>query len=482
MRMDSGKPTIRKKGVRQGCLLIMSGFITVCSQVSHADNLMDLWRIAKLQDTKYLSASHKYLSDKEIIELSRADLLPSLAFQYEHKITDQTINESDNAVFTSGSDRYPTKTYGITLTQSVFDYSRWQRYSQSKISANRAAIEYSLAKQQLLLRLAENYFLVLERVDQLETVRAEKKAMRKHLESSEKKYKSGLGSRVDVEDARARYLNAVSKEVELQSRLLDSRYALRESLGSMPGELSKLRPNIDLELPVPADPEEWVSMSAKNNLELHAIKLSLDEANKEIRVLRGGHYPTLDLVYTLENTQTDGSVFGGGSDIDNSNIILQLNVPLYSGGKTSSKLRAALEERNSIFEDRNDKQRIVEREAHDAYHRISAAIVQVGALEQSVKARVVRLKSKTLGYRVGKDSLLHVLDAEQDLSEVKQALTKARYNYVLNVLRLKFAAGDLQEADLATINGWLVGSLSSVPVMDVVTAAMIVSAEPEYDS
>jgi outer membrane protein len=409
----------------------------------------------QVQDTKYLSAYHKYRADEEIIKLSRADLLPTLSFQYEHKITDQTINESDNAVFDSGQAKYPTDTMGLTLTQSLFDYSRWQRYAQSKISANRAAVEYSLSKQELLLRLSESYFLVLERGDQLDAVAAEKKAMLKHYESSDKKHKIGLVRKVDVEDARARYLNALSKEVELQSRLVDSRYALRESLGVMPNELSKLRTDITLEMPVPSDPERWVELAAKNNPELHILNLSLKEADKEIKALRGGHYPTLDFVYTTGNTVTEGSVYGGGSDVDTGEMKLQLNIPIFSGGKTSAKLRQAIEKRNSVFEDRNDKQRTVERSAHDAYHRISEAIVQVDALEQSLQAQKSRLKAKSAGYRSGQNSLIEVLDVEQDLSDARQTLIKARYDYVLNVLRLKFSAGGLKEEDLAAINSWL---------------------------
>lgn len=457
MRLDSVKTRINKKMTGPAALLIISGLLTVSSPLLQAQNLIEVMRIGAKQDAKYLSATHKYLADQEIIGQSRADLLPTLDFQYEYKLTDQTINESDNDVFASGSDRYDTTTYGLSLTQSVFDYTRWQRYSQSKISANRAEIEFNLAKQELLLRLSEAYFLVLERGDQLETVHSEKKAMSKHLEVSEKKSKSGVGRKEDVEEARAKYLNALSKEVELKSRLMDSRYALRESLGSMPGELAKLRPEIDLQLPVPTDPEIWVSKSAKNNLELQAIKLSLEEADREVKALRGGHYPTLDLVASAENTNTDGSVFGGGSDIDEINVMLQFKIPLYSGGKTSSKLRQGAEKRNSVMQDRNDKQRIVERSAHDAYHRIGEAIEQINALTQSVKAQESLLKSRDSGYRVGQNSLVQVLDVEQDLSHARQALTKARYNYVLNVLRLKFAAGDLQEADIATINGWLEG-------------------------
>jgi len=389
------------------------------------------------------------------MNLSRADLLPTVTFQYEHKSSDQTYNDSDNLIFDGKSDDFPTKTYGILLSQSVFDYARWQRYSQSEISSNRATVEYSFAKQDLLLRLAESYFLVLERSDQLETLKSEKAAMFKHLDSSEKKHASGLGRKVDIEDARARYLNALSKEVELQSRLTDSRYALREVLGETPGKLSTLRADIELELPVPTNPDDWVKMSAERNLELQSLNLAVSIADKEMSALRAGHYPTLDLVYNYTNTNTEGSLFVGDSDIDNADLILQLNVPLYSGGKTSARFRQAVAKRNGAYQDRNDKQRNVERATYDAYNRISAAIVQIDALEQSVKALKHLLKSKSTGYRGGQNTLLEILDVEQDLSGAQQALTKARYDYVLNVLRLKFAAGDLQEEDLVLVNGWL---------------------------
>ena len=443
-------------------ILLNTGFCSIlfCSAQAQAEDLIDVWKVAEKNDTKYLSAYHKLQADQEIINLSRADLLPTISLKYEHKETSKTINESDNIVFYGTSADYPTESYGLTLTQSIFDYARWQRYDQSKISANKAAVEYELSKQQLILRLSESYFLVLERRDQLQAIAAEKKAMLKHFEVSEKKHKTGLVRTVDLQDASARYLNAVSKEIELQSRLMDSRYALRESLGVMPGDLARLRSDIKLEMPVPADPDEWVRLAAKNNPELHALNLSLNEADKEIKALRGGHYPTLDLVLTHGNESIEGSPFGGTSDIDTTELTVQLNVPLYSGGKTSSKVRQALAKRESVLEDRNDKQRNVERSAHDAYSRINEAIVQIGALEKSLQAQEGRLRSKSAGYRSGQNSLVEVLDVEQDLSDARQSLIKARYDYVLNVLRLKYAAGALQEDDLIAINNWLTNDKS----------------------
>ena len=431
------------------------GLLILAAQPAQAEDLLQLWAIAEQQDAEYQSARHRFMADQENLNQSRALLLPDLSIQYEAKRTDQSINSSDNDVFDSGSDEYDTTTTGWTLTQSIFDYSRWQRYSQSKITVNRAEVEFSLARQQLILRLAESYFLVLERGDQLQTVETEKAAMNKHLELAERKLKSGLGRRVDVEDARARYLNALSKEVELQSRLEDSRYGLREVLGSIPRRILNLRPDIELQPPIPYDVNEWIEAAAQHNLELRALDLSLQEAQKEVNALRGEHYPTLDLVYTDVNTDTDGSIYGGGSDVDSADLMLQLNIPIYSGGATSSKVRQASEKRYSILEDLNDKRRAVEREAQDAFNRIHTAIVQIDALEQSVKAQERLLESKDRGYRSGKNNILEVLDAQQDLSRARQALTKARYDYVLNILRLKFAAGDLQEEDLATVNAWL---------------------------
>lgn len=426
----------------------------------HAEDLMTLLEEAKSKDAKYQSAYHKYLSTKENINISRADLLPTVSYQVENKTTDQTINSSDNAVFNAGAAKYPTDTTGLTVTQSLFDYSRWQRYAQSKIGANRAEAEYNLSKQQLLLRLAESYFLVLERGDQLETLASEKAAMLKHYESAELKNETGLVRKADVEDARARYLTVISKEVELQSRLVDSRYAVRESLGHMPGELSKLKADIKIEMPIPPSPEKWVERAAKNNLELQILELSLEEADKEIKALRGDHYPTLDLIYTSGNTVTEGSLFGGGSDIDTTEVMLQVNVPLYSGGKTSAQVRQAVENRYSIVEDHQDKRRNVERSAHDAYQRISEAVVQIDALHQSVQAQESRLKANSAGYTVGQNSLIEVLDVEQDLSLAKQRLIKARYDYLLNVLRLKYSVSGLTEADLVIVNGWLAGVTS----------------------
>jgi outer membrane protein len=190
------------------------------------------------------------------------------------------------------------------------------------------------------------------------------------------------------------------------------------------------------------------------------MTLSLKVADKEVAALKSARYPTVNLVYSDMDTVTDGSVFGGGSDINNADIQLQFNLPIYTGGSTSSKIRQAIQKRLAVVEDIKDKRRSVERSAQDAFNRVHTAIVQIEALGQAVKAQERLLETYSSGYRGGQNSILDVLDTQQDLSQAKQSLTKARYDYVLNTLRLKFTAGDLQVDDLIPINGWLSTSAS----------------------
>lgn len=461
MLSSTSHPSIVSR-IRPARLWVVFLVLLVWMPNGYAEDLLQLLPVALQNDAKYMSAEQTLLADREGVDQTRADLLPNVEFGYEFKRRHSSITESDNLIADGSTSTFSTWTTSVTLTQSLFDYSRWARYSQSQITSNRAAVEFAQAKQELLLRLAESYFLVLERSDQLDTIQSEKAAMSKYLETSKKKHEIGLGRRVDMEDALARYLDALSREVELQSRLIDSQYALREVLGFVPGALASLTEDLDPVPPTPNDPQQWVDLATKLNLELQSLNLALEAAKEQVSVFQGEHMPTVDLVLTQDVVDQGGNVFGGASKSRNQEIAIQLNVPFFSSGRTSSRVRQAKFQREAAFYDRNDTRRAVVRSAQEAFNRINAAIIQIDALQQSVNAQQRLLDSKTAGYQVGQNSLLEVLDVQQDLSSAKQALTKARYDYVLNVLRLKSAAGDLQESDLAAVNNLLTGG--SVPM------------------
>ncbi len=421
-------------------------------------DLLDSLVLAKEHDPVYLAARHELGATGEARIQARAGLLPQVSYQFEFRDTDQDIIQAQNAVFDNTSNSFRTDTRGLTVSQTLFNYEKFQRYSQSKVTVSRAQSEFLAAQQDLYLRVAEAYFLVLERQDQLETVQAEKEAMEKHLALAESKVARGLSRSVDAQQARAKYLNALSKEIELESYLLDAKYALRESIGQLPEALDPLKTGIALENPIPANPDQWVELAEANNPVLQVAMQRVGEASREVRALKGRHYPTLDLVYTDTNRDAGGSLFDGGSETDTAEIALQLNIPLYSGGGTSSRVRQATSTRYRVEEELTRQKREVQRSTVDAMRRIGAAIAQIQALEQSVEAHSQTLEIKQRGYGAGRYHIIEVLDAQQELSAAQQMLTKSRYDYALNTLRLKYAAGVISEEDMHIVNGWLQGN------------------------
>ena len=422
---------------------------------ANAADLLDILSLAQDNDPAFRAASHRHDAALEQKPQAKARLFPTLSYRYQKTDTDQNIRETQNSVFARGSDSFETVDEGFRLTQSVFDWERWSRFNKSKATVSRADAELSDAQQDLLLRAAEAYIGVLEQGDQLATVGQEKAALERHLEAAKRRAQSGLGRKVDVDDAEARFLIAVAKEIEIQSRLSDRQYALGVLTGRIPAHLQPLRDGLEFAQPVPADPEEWVKRGAQSNPGLIALQFRIDEATREVAARKGGYYPRLDLVLTDGTEDNDGSLFGGGSKIDTDVIALEVNVPIYAGGFNKSRVREARSELMAVEEELLQARRENEREVRDAFQRVMASIAQVSALSRSVEAQNRTLNLKTRGVSSGRYNVLEVLDSVRDLALANQDLTKAKYDYALNILRLKRAAGVLSEEDMVIVNGWL---------------------------
>jgi outer membrane protein len=430
--------------------------LLAAAPATHADDLLEIVEAAIAQDPVFGAAEHAYASEVESLPQARSALLPELSLDYQRNYTSQEVVESENTVFALGSDRFYSDNTGLRVTQNIFDWERRSRLNQSRATVSRAEAELLEARQALYLRAAEAYFGVLEKMDQLETVTDEMTALEGHYRLAERRAESGLGRDVDVDDAEARYLTAVAKEIEIQSALADSLYALSVLTGWLPGPLDPLREDLDFLPPMPADPAAWVAIAAESNPVIIARQHAVEEASQEVRARKGARFPTLDLVLADATQDTDGSVFGGGSVVDRADIALEFKIPFYQGGLTGSRIREALSDEQRATEELTQARRESEREVRDAYQRVVASIAQIEALTQSVAAQQRTLDLKTAGYNSGRYNILEVLDAQQDLSRVQQGETKARYDYALNTLRLQRAAGALSEQDLETVNGWLV--------------------------
>lgn len=421
-----------------------------------AEDLVAVYNLAHANDPKFRAAESSYLAGREKLPQARATLLPTINARAGRDRNDtETTTDAFIPGRPSGRFQYSSSDYSLNLSQPVYNGVVFAGLKQAKAEVRRAEAEYAAAGQELMLRVAEAYFGVLAAQDGVDFAQAEQAAIRRQLQTADARLKVGLATITDVHDARARFEIAGAEAILAENKLQDKREALREVSGRTFEALTPVAPDMPLITPEPADMQEWVEKSLAQNYALLARREGVESSREEVKRIQAGHYPTLDIVGTRSRNDAEGSVTGTGIRSDNTVVGLELNVPLFQGGLVNARTREAAHRYDAAQQELEAARRATERTARAAYLGVESGAARVTALTQAVVASESALAAKTEGFAAGIGTNLDVLDASRDLYRAKRDLAAARYDYLLNGLRLKQAAGTLSETDLAQINGWL---------------------------
>ena len=438
------------------CITALAAGLLFPASHAYAEDLIAIYKLAQENDPRFRAAQSAYLAEREKLPQARAGLMPVLnARATRDRNTNQTVTDSFILGRPSARFEYSSSEYSLSLSQPVYNAAVFAGLSQAKAEVRRAEAEYAATGQDLILRVAQAYLDLLAAQDSLEFTRAEKKSIQRQWEAAQERLKAGLVAITDVHDARARFEIAVAQEIEAENSSQDKREALRELIGRAPESLARVGANMPLVTPEPADISRWVEGSLTQNYLLLAKREAVESAREEIQRQRAGHYPTLDLVGTRTRNDADGSVTGPGIRSDNTVVGLQLNIPLFQGGLVSARAAEAAHRYDAAQQEFEAVRRATERAARASYFGVAAGAAKVTALTQAVVAGESALETKSEGFIAGINTNIDVLDASRDLYRTKRDLSSARYDYLLNMLRLKQAAGTLGDHDVAQINGWL---------------------------
>ncbi len=447
--------------MRAPCLQYLALFIVpllLCLlniSAARAENLEEIYRKALDNDPQFIGSLHAKRAAKESLSQAHAGYLPNVSLDIERTETTQDVISSDNAVFAIGQIQFPTNSYTLKLTQPLFQWASIVRIRQAEVESKRAEVEYYKARQDLMLRTAERYMKVLAAQDLLEFSETEKAAVQRQLDLATGRYRMGLARLTDKLDAEARFAWVDSVSVENRFAVDDAEQELRESTGELPKSLSRLKKDIVLERPDPLDLQAWIDTAMESNPDMIIQRYAVEIARHEQERQRAGHLPTLDVVARQNYRETGGTLFGGGSEVVNRDILLRFSLPIYEGGMVSSRSRETAELYAKAKQDLEQQTRLVLRQTTAAHHGVISAISKVEALSRAVTAQQRTLKAKRAGFKSGLNTNIHVLDAERDLYQAKKDYAQARYEYLLNSLRLKKVTGNLTEQDLLAINTWL---------------------------
>ena len=418
-----------------------------------AQDLLTVYREAVAYDATYAAAKRSAEAGREKGSQGLALLLPTLNLSAGASRIRSELDSHQPLLLPSFT-RYPeSASYTLTFTQPLFRRQNWLQYEQGGVQVKQAEMTFSQAQQDLILRVAQAYFDVLGAADTLELVRAQKAAISEQLEQAKRNFEVGTATITDTHEAQARYDLSASQEIAALNDLETKRRQLQLITGKQYPELKTLRPDIKLPPPNPDNMASWVELAEKQNYQVQIAETTAEVAQLEARRNSAAHWPTLDFVashaQSAQNSTNDSSI---GRDTQITVIGLQLQMPLYQGGGLNSRSREAAALSLKAKEELDNTRRGAVLLAQQTYVSVLNGITQIAALEQALVSSQSALESNKLGYEVGVRINIDVLNAQQQVFATRRDLALARYNTIVNHLRLKAVAGALRDEDVEAVN------------------------------
>ncbi len=435
---------------------ILSIFLCSIATTSSALDLKEAMDLAQQYDTTFQAAYAAYLAASEASNQSTAAILPQIGF---NAFLQRGQTENDRSGVKTDSDNNADG-YSLNLNQVIFDKTTFDNLDQGDAIVAKAVADLEVAKQDTIVRVSSAYFDVLTAINTLETASAEKKAIGKQLEQSKERFNVGLSAITDVKEQQASYDISVADEIIATNDLSNKREALRFIINLYPENLKIADENMPLVIPEPMNIDAWQKKSLQNNFSIVSAKQSLVAAQSAYDGSKGGHYPTLSLNAAYDIVNADDRNFNGliipANENTDASVTLNLNIPIYQGGLTSSTVRQKLSERDQAKALLEQENRRTIGLARSAYLSLEADIANVKARKQAVISTQTSLDATLAGYDAGTRTSVDVLLSQRQLYGSQRDYSVARYTYLTNSLVLKQVAGILSPVDIDAINNWLI--------------------------
>jgi outer membrane protein len=433
---------------------VFSATFLAAPSLASANELLRVYDLAAQNDTQLRAASAARDAGLQALPAARGALLPQLnaTGEYGYQDQEQVISGSPPRISHGTS-----TSYGANLTQTLFNREQWLRLRQADDRAALAQAQYRSAVQNLALRSTEAYFNVLAAADNLRFANAENQAIERQLELAKKRFEVGLSAITDVQEAQARYDLTVALTIEAEQALASAREALSEITGPAQLTIQPLKEEFPLQGPDPDSVTDWLKAASESNLDLLAAEINSQIAGKDVNISGSRHWPTVTAQGSYQNSESP-SFFG---ETESSQVGVGVNVPIFSGGITQANVSAARSTHEQRLAELEGTRRQVERRTRDAYQGVIAGVSRVKARKQAVLSNTTALEAAEVGLEVGARTAVDVLNAQRELYSAQRDYARARYDYLLNILRLKSAAGQLSQKDLIEIDSLLASDSGS---------------------
>lgn len=422
--------------------------------VAPAADLIELFNRAQEVDPRVAQAERELAITRYQEDEARAGLMPRLTGQASKQWLEQEQTgglASSPGSSIGGTSTYDQTTYGLTLTQPLFSGGRtWVAMDIADQAQQRAQAGLSAARQQLIVRVAEAYFGVLDAKEELGLAQRERKRVGEHLERAEAQYEVGTGDITGVREAEARRDQAQTRLIRARNGLRTARQRLRRQIRREVPALQGVE-SVHLQQPQPGEADAWVERALAESPQLDQLRQEQDIAAKNAELASRERWPELSASASYDQ-QEGGSIF---DETTTQSYGINLSWPLYQGGAVSAKTAMERERAAQARLKLDDQRQAVRLETVQAYNDLETAIEEVRSLRAEASSAETQLEAVQTGFEVGRRTSLDVLDAQQVYFDALRNLASSRHGYLLARLELKAAAGVLSAEDVRRINAEL---------------------------
>lgn len=440
----------------RSCLVALAVMGASSAVQAAPSDLIGVLNEALANDPVYASARFAEEASAEAEPQARAALLPNLSASASFNTTDYHFVSGNYQVEPSFVQTFTSWGPTLQVAMPLYRAQLWDSLSQSRLAVRQSQMQFAQSREDLLVRVAQAYFDVLASSDALIAIQTNKQAISEQLAQAQREFEVGTKTIVDTHEAKARYDLALAQEQVALGDLVVKKSSLRAIVGRDVGDLAPLRDAPELVGPQPADVEAWAHNAEQNNFSVLAARAASEIAQRETRRARNAYQPTVDLSGSVQWQHTNGQPLQPFSNNATSGAIgLIATVPLYTGDLIQSRVREARANESRSQQDLEAARRNAAQAARQAYTGTDYGLAQVRALESAETSAKTQLESTRLGYEVGVRINLDVLNANTQLFNTQRDLKKARYDFLVNGLRLKAASGTLEDRDVQAVNALL---------------------------
>lgn len=419
-------------------------------QVSTAGamNLQQAYDAALHNDPTYRSAFQDSLAGKEYAVIGRSAIMPQVSASYSANKNRADLTQPALLGTSTTHPVYYSHSSGVQLRQTLFSLDALARYKQGQAQTKYAESQFSSMGQDLVVRVAGAYFDAAQSAEQVALAKAQRDAQQVQLETNQRLFRQGEGTRTDVLETQARLDLSEAQLIEAQDNQKNALAALEAIVGEPVEAIDLLGATFPLRSLEPGTLDEWKKLAIDRNPDIQAQRFAIESNRQEINKNRAGHFPRVDFVAGYNKSKSD-TLTTLNQDSTSRSVGVQVNIPLYAGGAVSASTRQAVagfEKAKSELDIRTNKVMV---ELGKQFSLVKSSVARIAALDRAVESAQLLITATEQSIKGGVRINVDLLNARQQLYVSKRDLAQARYSYLLALMRLRAAAGTLGADDIA---------------------------------